>query len=551
MTNNINIFKNNENSDEILANDFYNPIENNSKNINYLVNIILSRLNKSNAENIDFVSDIRDWLEEKKINWRNEEDIINVFKRIFTKVSVPWLLDKNWRVRHKTNLDSKASIFLLKKAGFNIEQIFYQKNHSKTRNWFINLDLWNYNWLNIEWFEPEWLKSFFSDSAINLNHRDRKISSTTHMVFMILDELGLFNNWEKEQIKRFISFIDLKDNSFNVYWINSDYNKPYMDSYRTLFWLSDMISIDSIFDYFNDEKNGLEVLNLDELKKIDFKDLNNKNISWLILSERRRKFIWTSVQTFLDKLESNSVLKYNNQKLDFVIDLSWDIVNPLEVSSFNWKWLIKIHNNWDIMIFNPKWFSWKFSEIWFNKWHQISFIKIWDPNYYLKLEKLLELLSWDKTNKINILNYVSYEWDLLKSLKPKVSKEYLKKKKEADKILKKKKKLRENRTVRHINTFKKQNFFIEDLKEKMVVNWKIFDISNKARIYVDIKLDPSIQKYWEVYVTPTRLKEKTYSMNKIITNKMEKNKEDRENIIYSFKIINIDTDSNRISLRQI
>jgi len=494
------------------------------------VDKLLKKINKDSKEELDFLDDIKDWLEEQKVdNNRTKEDIIKIFRRIFTSFALPWIISKEWKVIRKATLDFQSILFLIDRYFLKWEKfrLFFQKNIDRRYMWYTNFWLWNWEGMSIEWYESEWLKSFFSDSTITFNTWESKWYSITHMVYKVIEEFWLINEGEKEQLRRFIDFIDLA--TTKKYKVYSKNEWLYEKSHKTIFWLASLINSEKLFDYFLDEKNW-------------FEELSNKEINELgvyIANSKRTFNVEKSLSTYEEYSSKNNTVRYNNQKLDFIVDMWWQIVNSLELAASKNKWLIKIHPTWDIMIFNPKWFSGKmdFLYSWNNK---VVFIKTTDRKYYEKMEELLSLLTWHKA-KYDLLKFIWYKWDLLDSYKPKISAEVRKRRKEMERIVKARVKKREKRKVNHINNYLNQSLVFEELKKWQIVNWKILWKRKNGRISVNIRLD---NYDIDVYTTSRRLKCSWYTTEQIF-----KPKEEREELIYTFVISKID--ENRVVLKQI
>lgn len=523
---------------------------------------ILSKLERKNSLNLDFINEIKKWLNEVEIKkWMTKNQISKIFIRIFQDFAVPWIINKDGELIRETNIDAKSSLFLLEKAWFTISKVLYKRNAEHYEQWFVNLDMWwEFDGLQIRWYEWKWLKSFLSNSWILINHFERKISSTTRIVFEILNSLELFSANEIEQIKRFVNFIDLIDWAwFEIYSINNEKTKIYTNSYRTLFWLSKFLKIDQIYKYFKDDDTWFELLSDEIMSKVKVEKWNWEYTSLLNISNRKKGLIRTSMKNFKDIIKEWDVFKYRNQDLDFILDQNQNIVNWLEVASYYNKWLIKINSNWDILIFNPKWFSKKFELIWAKQNTKIYVIRKKSKTYKSKIENLMNIFD-NKKLKIKFLKYINYEWTLLDNLcddtkkiiaKAKRASEKLieKTRRDEEKKIQKKKKKRELRKNRSKKTFEKQNLKLENIKIWMIIKWKMLHITKKQRIFVNIKLNNS--DWWKAYTTPTRVKSKDHVIRKILDNKEIININEKEELIHSFVIKDISEDSKLISLKQI
>ncbi len=532
------------------------------ENVNTYRKFILSKLERWNEENLWFIEEIGRWIKEKELQkWMTKNDISNIFKRLFTKFSVPWIINKSGELTRQTSLDAKACLFLLEKAWFNLDKIHYKKHINHYEEAFVNLDMWwEFDWLQIKWYEWKWLKSFFSNSSIIANHFERKISSTTRIVFELLNLLDLFKNEELEQIKRFVQFIDLLDWAwFEIYWINTDKTKIYPNSYRTLFWLAKFLDINLIYSYFKDDETWFELLSNEIMGNVPIKKYNGNIGKLLDISNDKKWLIRKSILDIEKTISEWDIFKYRNQNLDFVLDVNQNISNWLEVATFYNKWLIKIQSNWGIFIYNPKGFSKKFEWIWAKEWTKICVIKRGADAYQKKLENLMNMLD-NKKLKIKFLKYINYEWKVLDNLcdeskkiiaktKRDTEKAILKLRRDEEKKVTKKLKKREWRKNRSKKNFEKQKLSLDNIKVWMIIKWKILHINKKQRIFVNIKLDDS--DWWKAYTTPTRVKSKDHTIRKILDNKEIVKLNEKEEIIYSFVVRDISEESKLISLKQI
>jgi len=495
----------------------------------FLFNILSNRIEIISKKELDFFDDLDNFIKNQINKWKTKEDLVRIFQRLFTSYSVSWIINKNWKLLKKTDIDNKASLFLLRKYWFKTNNVWYNSNKKYIKHKYINLWQWE-EWFKISGYETSWLKSFFQDATISVNN---KIISNSYITYILLDKLWLIPENEKENIKNFVSFIHLSSKGkFDfLKWNGINFYKDY---YKTIYWIAPFLPIDFIFDYISQWNTWFEILNDDFL-------MNNKvNINkWITYfkyySDLRKNQINDWLEKIEEQIENKQVVKYHNQKLEFVVDTEWKIPNALDAISALWKWLIKIYKSWDIIIFNPLWFPPKMNFLQASKREKIVIIKRKSKTYFEKIEKLLNLVTW-KFWKYSILRTIWYKWDLYNKLhlpQTELEKQYkaMQKRKEKDRL---------RRIKNKIKWYEKQNFLLEDLKRGKRVYGRIFDINKDNRIFVDIWLKcPDC----EVYVTPTRLKWKEYNIKRILKNKFAKRPEEREEIILVFKIIDIETNT--------
>lgn len=113
-------------------------------------------------------------------------------------------------------------------------------------------------------------KSLIGSQVIVSEHSDlspqatqsERPTSSAHMIYFMLDQLGQIKPEHREQLQRFINFVDIVD--------SLDYQASGMDyrnSYRTLFGLYRNLRVEDIYKYFKNPKNtGFELLDDNFLK---------------------------------------------------------------------------------------------------------------------------------------------------------------------------------------------------------------------------------------------------------------------------------------------
>lgn len=512
----------------------------------FKINSILKKLNKSNNENLDFINDFEEWLEEQEeTKWKSRDDIATTFKRIFKSFAVPKFKTYNWDKNGTTNLDSKSCLLLLRLSWFNTKNKFKISNHKNIPKIEkqLNINLWTFDWVEIEWEETNWLNSFYNKSSISINNTTRKISSSTRIVYEYLEKLWQFDDWKKEQIKRFVSFIDIVDwawvqiNSINIKWF-----APFIDWSRTLFWLAKNIPIDVLFEQFEKEITWFEILSDEELEKIKTPKWNG-----LELSTDKELDIAESIWKINNLIEDWNILKYNNQKLEFVVNF-WEILkDKIQLMSYFKKWIIDIKENWDIFIFNPKSFTKKFEWIWAVTKSKICVIKSNEKLYINKLDSLLELLSSNKQLKIQILEELWIRWKLLEKIEPKIKKQREQRQKEINDIIKNKKEEAKERKRNKKEKFTNQKLNIDELKKWETIYWSMQTIRNNSEIPVFISW-LKWAHWWKIITSPRRIKSKEQTKNILIEKRFWGSKIE---LINKFVISRLDEEKKLIKLVQI
>lgn len=95
-----------------------------------------------------------------------------------------------------------------------------------------------------------------------------KPTSSTHIIFNLLDELGVLHPKHHDQLRRFVDFVDKAD-SQHYQFAGADREV----SHKTLFGLHRKIRIEKIYEYFEKPgRTGFEVLNDEQLKKLEMQE---------------------------------------------------------------------------------------------------------------------------------------------------------------------------------------------------------------------------------------------------------------------------------------
>ena len=370
------------------------PIELNSK--------IINSINLRNWITLESIEKFKSLVFELT-NWSilRKKALFKILKKNLHNITVPWIINKEWNLINTTNYEYKTALFLLKKFWF-----YKNKNDLQYIERWLDLEknqlwLWITDWksLTISDFWNENSDFSFENLWVWLISESRDTHSLAHTVYLYINELLKIDDIDLNQLERFINFVDLstvfKD---DIYMSNdSDNFNLYNNSYRMLFGLAKYMNIDDLYKYFADEwKTWFEILSNNELWKY-----------WLLeISNKRFNSIWDSKNDFENRDEKNSLFYWD---LEFILDINSNIENCLEICTSKWKWVIKVANNWDIIVNKPI-NSWN--------WSNILVYKRSDKNNYIKKIKwLLSILEWDSA-KYFLLRRIGYRWNLYKSLTP-------------------------------------------------------------------------------------------------------------------------------------
>jgi len=315
---------------------------------------IFHRLNgisyKKNQENNQYLIDFKKWLLEE-IKWkRGKAQIWEDLRRVYNTFTVHGQKTQTW-LNKRADIDAAASILLLELAGFTDD---WYRNLNVVDNWEsgpgINLDTgWSWG-IKIEWYEKNRTtikddkirreKSLFGTKLLIDEHWGGPCS-TTRMIYQILRDFDKIADDQKDQIKRFVEFVDIVDDLwYKASWLIS----PFME--RTIFGLYKFLPIWFVFNYFKDpNKTGFEYLHDKYLieNKVSILDMESKQKIEKPLKEisDNKKDRMNKAYKSLVKLESEwYFLMLGNDR--FIVDLWWKLIDWPETASIYEKWIIRL-----------------------------------------------------------------------------------------------------------------------------------------------------------------------------------------------------------------
>lgn len=435
--------------------------------------------------------DYKKILAEIKEQHKNKEDmhddIFAIIKRAF---------NKNVTVHKESDIDKDASLFLLKKIGFfkdnkgerlELQKIIQEVPQGESGNKWLSIDTgWTTTWIKVDNVVKRTNegkiknKSFFGSKVILSEHSDlspeskktERPTSSTHMIYYMLNQLGQLikkdkeqlkkeqlneeqlnnkqlNNkqlekvkkekvklekerlekakLEKEQLERFINFVDIVD--------SLDYQAngiDYENSYKTLFGLYDNIGIKDIYDYFKDPRHtGFEILSDDYLEKNHSKKYWEKETSLKEISIEHEERIKKNIKQVEEAQDKWQFGKFDNQM--FIIALDNEIPDWARVTSHYDYWLLKIFPSGDFYMFSPRLLPKKILDF-DTDGHFLTIRNISKEN----LEKLLEIFDFNprftQGIKEKIMEYRETAMKLQKEKIEKVKEKEDQKKDQKDKI---------------------------------------------------------------------------------------------------------------------
>ncbi len=225
--------------------------------------------------------------------------------------------------------------------------------------------------------------------------------SNTRMVYQILKKLNKIPENKKNQIKRFVEFVDI---ATDLWYHASNLVRPYI--HKTIFGLYKSLPIWFVFDYFKDpNKTWFEYLDGEYLNKnkaivFDSDAKKPRERTLYEVSGVKKIRIEKSTKDILEAEKNWSFLMYGNQR--FIVDVGWRITDWAEWASMNGYWIIKIFPDWGLYIYSP---SKLLPQVW---WYDVI-------NNHVIID---EVWSWKDLNKLlDKFNYVDttlFFWDARK-----------------------------------------------------------------------------------------------------------------------------------------
>lgn len=392
-----------------------------AQDIFYLLTGITYRKNQSNNK---YLHEFQNWLDEHIKNGKDKEEIWKDLQRVYDKFTVHGQKNNTWLLR-RADIDASASILLLEIAWFTPD---WYKNLTFVENeqsWpGINLDTWIAWWIKIEWYEKSHTtikdgkirreKSLFGTKLLLDEHWGGPCS-TTRMVYQILKTFNKIPYYRKDQIKRFVEFVDVVD---DLWYQACGLTSSYLE--RTIFWLYKALPTWFVFNYFKDaNKTWFEYLddkylNENKVSIFDVWSKQKEEKTLKEISDEKKKRIQKSNREFL-KAESNwyFLMLWDTR---FIVDLWWRLTDWPEMASMWNKWIIRLFPwTWDLYIYSPSKLSGK---IWWFDINNDHFIidKIWSGKDINKLLNEFKYLKdrefeeskdpWSKRNlKKEIVDY--------------------------------------------------------------------------------------------------------------------------------------------------
>lgn len=328
----------------------------------------------------NWADEVKKWKDLNKKNKTKEsyEDILyRIAKRLYNKnIVLHGEKQKNGWIRPKADIDGNASMLLLKLCGF-----FKDDNGTPTSpniNFVANgegLDKWLHldtnqtiNWMKIEskkmfsknkaWETKDNMVLFNSaltfdehGDGSDIANKTKKPTSTTHIIYTLLEELWKIPEKYKSQIKRFVDFVDIIDSKYYaIAWADFD------NLHRTIVWLHRNLPIEYVYNYFSDwKKTWFEVLSEDFLNNNSnkVKIWYNNYESLKSISEKKRESLNKAEENFL---AIDRTRQYLNYKWDtFTIDIWAKISYCPQVSERYGYWCFRLFESWDVYIYSSKW----------------------------------------------------------------------------------------------------------------------------------------------------------------------------------------------------
>ncbi len=288
---------------------------------------------------------------------RGKKTIFEDLKRVFNKELT----------RHGgSDIDKEAGLFLLNLVGFyqdeKREQIRYNRyevEHGHRGKKWLTFDTWGTR-DGLEIVPTKQMakggkhagktnSSLFNALAVIDEHNKQfgtytikprstmKPTSSTHIIYKLLEELSMINPRFKDQIKRFVDFVDKADSlHYQIGGIDQQAKN------RTLFSLHWMIPIRNIYKYFeNPQHTGFEVLKDNELKELGIENIEkieDKNIQYK--------------KQLMELDDKGRFWNFNNER--FIFAKGDEFKGGQRITSYYDAWLFQIFESGDLYMYSHK-----------------------------------------------------------------------------------------------------------------------------------------------------------------------------------------------------
>ncbi|MCX6825199.1 MAG: hypothetical protein NTY80_03150 [candidate division SR1 bacterium] len=298
-----------------------------------------------------------------------KKDIFAIIKRAY---------NKNVTLHEGSDIDKDASLFLLKITGFfknskgeklELKNIIKEVPNEHIGEKGVTIDnggtVSGIKINNIHKGNKH--RSLIGSQAIISEHSDGSLeaektgrtTSSAHMLHYILDKLQQIPDQYRQQMQRFINFIDIVD--------SLDYQASGMDytnSYRTLFGLHRNLQIEEIYQYFEDPKHtGFEILSEDFLNQHNATKHYRKGgkplteeVSLKEISNKQKERVERNIKqiTEMDTKGQFGLFKGDKGGERFYIALGDEISDGAQVASYYEAGLIKIFPSGDFYLFSQE-----------------------------------------------------------------------------------------------------------------------------------------------------------------------------------------------------
>lgn len=314
--------------------------------------------------------EVLEWIKKENKNAESMQDtIFKIIKRAF---------NKNVYFHKGSDIDKDASLFLLKATGFfkdndnkriELNKAISEIPEGESGEKWLSIDTGGtVSGIKIENVEKNHTtgkkhKSLIHSKVIVSEHSDLSLeakntqrpTSSAHMIYHILDQLGQLPTQKKEQLKRFINFVDIVD--------SLDYQASGMDypnSYRTLFGLYRNLNINDIFGYFADPKNtGFEILSDEYMNKQKIMKRYRKNnerveeqTTLKEIANKQKERVEKNMAQINDTQRKGQFGKYKGAM--YHIALGNEINDGPQVASYYGGGLLKIYPSGDLYMYSPQ-----------------------------------------------------------------------------------------------------------------------------------------------------------------------------------------------------
>jgi len=312
-------------------------------------------------ENSDTNEKMRKYKKIKENNEKTEisyEDVLyNIMKRLYNKnLVVHGEKQRNWWIKPKSDIDWQASELLLRLCGFFKDDA---GNTVQTTKRFVENGQWlktglhldtskTDNWVEVtKKIDDNWNTSLFNSKLV-LDEHGNGFTSTTHIVYILLKELGKIPKKYEKQIERFVDCVDIVDSKFySIAWADFD------NLHRSMVWLHRNLPVSYVYNYFKNSKNTwFEILDEEFLMNSDndvfIKKWETEKLK--DISDKKKQSLEKSKEIYSIIENKRQLLEYNGE--EFTIDIWSKVPYCPQISEYYGNGCFRLFPNGDVYVYS-------------------------------------------------------------------------------------------------------------------------------------------------------------------------------------------------------